>query len=157
MTSYLQFIAVPKSRHTELKDYEAGMKLFTTVGCASCHTPRFETTASIEAVLNGVVIYPFTDLLLHDMGEELSDVAAQNDILPFSVVFNAREWRTPPLWGIGMLPTVNGHQQLLHDGRAENVEEAILWHSGEAEETKNNFKNLTAQERTQLIDFVNKL
>lgn len=157
VTTYVRFISVPKARHANIEEFDAGMRLFKTVGCASCHTPSHLTSAPGEKSIDNLTIYPFTDLLLHDMGEELSDVAMSSDILNFSELLLAREWRTPPLWGIGMIPTVNGHQQLLHDGRAANVEEAILWHGGEGENSKNMFKNLTANERKTLIDFVNNL
>ncbi|MEM9990781.1 MAG: di-heme oxidoredictase family protein, partial [Bacteroidota bacterium] len=92
-------------------------------------------------------IYPYTDLLLHDMGEGLADNTPDFDA-------NGREWRTAPLWGIGLIPTVNRHSRLLHDGRARNIEEAILWHGGEAKATIEQFKQLSKQERADLIFFV---
>jgi CxxC motif-containing protein (DUF1111 family) len=95
-------------------------------------------------------IFPYTDLLLHDMGEGLAD--HREDFLA-----NGTEWRTPPLWGIGLIETVNQHTYLLHDGRARNVEEAILWHDGEASESTKLFKKLSSQQRNQLIQFVNSL
>ncbi len=96
------------------------------------------------------LINPYSDFLLHDMGEDLAD--HRSDFLA-----NGFEWRTPPLWGIGLLNIVNGHTFLLHDGRARDVEEAILWHGGEAEFAKGRFKNLTKEERKKLIKFVESL
>lgn len=157
VSTYVRFIAVPKARHASLEDFEKGLQAFNTVGCASCHTPTHTTSSPSEAALDNLTIYPFTDLLLHDMGEELSDVPMSADMMNFSELLLAREWRTPPLWGIGMIPVVNGHQQLLHDGRARNVEEAILWHGGEGLTSRNNFLKLSADERKTLIDFVNNL
>lgn len=157
VTTYVNFIAVPKSRHVDVAEFEKGLAVFKTVGCASCHTPHYSTSGSSVEALNGSLIYPFTDLLLHDMGDELSDIESTSNILAFVDISNAREWRTPPLWGIGLIPTVNAHQQLMHDGRAENVEQAILWHGGEGETSKTMFQNLSADERKILIDFVNKL
>lgn len=157
VSTYAQFLAVPKARHASLEDYNAGLALFKTVGCASCHTPSYTTDGNATALLNQNLIYPFTDLLLHDMGRDLSDTGNSDVLLEFLDLSLAQEWRTPPLWGIGMIPIVNGHQQLMHDGRAGNVEEAILWHGGEGLSAKNNFKKLSITERQHLIDFVNKL
>jgi D-sedoheptulose 7-phosphate isomerase len=102
------------------------------------------------AELSGQVIRPFTDLLLHDLGEGLSDERP---------VFEAdgSEWRTAPLWGIGLVPKVNGHSFLLHDGRARNLAEAILWHGGEAQKSRDLFRHLAKQDRTALITFLQSL
>jgi CxxC motif-containing protein (DUF1111 family) len=107
-------------------------------------------SGSSLSTLNGQTIRPFTDLLLHDMGPELAD--QRPDFLA-----TGSEWRTSPLWGIGMIKTVNGHTTLLHDGRARNMEEAILWHGGEAENARDEFKRLSASERTGLIRFLESL
>ena len=107
------------------------------------------STYYIEAFRNQI-IRPYTDLLLHDMGPELADNAPD-------YLADGNEWKTPPLWGIGLIPTVNNHTYLLHDGRARNVEEAILWHGGEAATAKSNFKNLSQAERQKVIDFINSL
>ena len=104
---------------------------------------------SIPALENQT-IRPYTDLLLHDMGSGLADHTPDFDA-------TGTEWRTPPLWGIGLIETVNGHSDLLHDGRARNVEEAILWHDGEASQSRTSFMALTASERTQLINFIKSL
>ncbi len=157
VSTYVRFIAVPKARHSTAEDFERGLNTFTIVGCASCHTPQQRTMSANEPALDNLTLYPFTDLLLHDMGDELSDMPISSEIFDFGEILLAREWRTPPLWGIGMIPTVNGHQQLLHDGRAATVEEAILWHGGEASNAKNSFLNLNAEDRKSLIEFVNNL
>ncbi len=102
------------------------------------------------AALAGQTIRPYTDLLLHDMGEGLAD--DRPDYLA-----NGNEWRTPPLWGIGLLSKVNGHTRLLHDGRARNIEEAILWHGGEAEASKKQFMTLSKGERELVLRFVESL
>lgn len=156
VSTYVRFLAVPKARHASLESFENGLRVFKSVGCANCHTPQYQTVSD-EPSLNALAIYPFTDLLLHDMGEDLSDIPVHTSILNFSELLLAREWRTPPLWGIGLLPTVNGHQQLLHDGRAANVEEAILWHGGEALSARTAFTQLPEPERTTLIEFINNL
>lgn len=119
-----------------------GERTFYTVGCASCHTPAY--------TVDNVRIYPFTDLLLHDMGPGLSDRSLAGDILP-------TEWRTPPLWGIGLFNVVNGHTNLLHDGRARGVAEAILWHDGEGRSAREAFLKLDKIQRQQLIQFVESL
>jgi CxxC motif-containing protein (DUF1111 family) len=95
-------------------------------------------------------IWPYTDLLLHDMGPDLAD--NRPDFLA-----TGTEWRTPPLWGLGLIPVVNDHSFLLHDGRARNVEEAILWHGGEAEKSRDAFKKLSAEDRLSLLAFVGSL
>lgn len=117
---------------------ERGRDLFAQLRCVACHQPSL-------AVANGGSIGAYTDLLLHDMGAGLADQGA-DDL--------SREWRTPPLWGIGRLQKVNGHTRLLHDGRARNVEEAILWHGGEAKAARDAFMQMPEEERRALIDFV---
>jgi CxxC motif-containing protein (DUF1111 family) len=100
--------------------------------------------------LAGQTIYPYTDLLLHDLGEGLADHRPD---------FRAdgRQWRTSPLWGIGLIPDVNGHQRLLHDGRARGVLEAVLWHGGEAEASRRQVLRFSAEERAALVRFVESL
>ena len=96
------------------------------------------------------IIYPYTDMLLHDMGADLAD--NRPDFLA-----TGNEWRTPPLWGIGLVETVGGHSNFLHDGRARSLEEAILWHGGEAENSREEFKKLNKQDRLALIRFLESL
>lgn len=148
---YLKTLAPPSSRFTNQESYQSGKELFEMAKCSSCHTPRFQTREdySIQA-LAGQLIYPYTDLLLHDMGDGLADNRPDFEA-------NGREWRTPPLWGIGLIPTVNRHSRLLHDGRARNIEEAILWHGGEAESSKQAFMKLAREQRRELLKFVRSL
>ncbi|MEM7268208.1 MAG: di-heme oxidoredictase family protein [Pseudomonadota bacterium] len=148
---YMQFLAVPARGHIDHPVVMRGEALFKSVGCAGCHMTNAVTGDDHEYLrLRGKTIQPFTDLLLHDMGEGLSDNRPS-----FSA--NGREWRTPPLWGIGLLETVNGHTELLHDGRARNFAEAILWHGGEAEASKEAFRTMTAKDREAVIKFLKSL
>jgi len=152
---YAETLAVPARRNIDDESVIAGAQLFSKVNCTGCHQPDF-TTASGEQLLGGLAapealkgqqIYPFTDMLLHDMGEGLSD--NRRDFTATGV-----EWKTRPLWGIGLTKTVNPAAGFLHDGRAATVEEAILWHGGEAEQSKNDFMALEQAERQSLLDFV---
>ena len=137
---YLKNLKIPKSTITETQ----GEKLFSDVGCVQCHTSSFTLT-------NGYVIKPFSDLLLHDMGEALSDGRVE-----FKA--DANEWKTPALWGIGKYKLATGKTpELLHDGRAKNIEEAILWHGGEAKEIKNTFMNLPSTQRKSIIKYIKEL
>lgn len=151
VTTYLQLIAVPERRRKKDPNIEMGRQLFETVRCQTCHQPSFTTgNSSPYKVLNDQVIWPYSDFLLHDLGMELADHRPDGRA-------NGREWRTQPLWGIGLIQIVNGHSNLLHDGRARNVEEAILWHGGEAAASREKFMNLNKAERTLLIQFVENL
>jgi CxxC motif-containing protein (DUF1111 family) len=158
LTTYMRLIGVPPQRDHALPDVLRGEALFKTVGCASCHVTDVMTGENHPFTeLRSQSIRPFTDLLLHDMGPDLADdsgVAAsdQADAPPA-----ASEWRTPPLWGIGLYATVNGHTGLLHDGRAASVLEAVLWHGGEAETVKRRFMGLAAADRQALLAFVQSL
>ena len=127
-----------------------GAELFLEAGCAACHTPRHTTGATDIEALSGQVIFPYTDLLLHDMGEGLAD--GRPDFLA-----SGREWRTPPLWGIGLVDNVNKHTRFLHDGRARNIAEAILWHGGEGAAAQEVFRNFSREEREALLRFLNSL
>lgn len=152
---YQAVLAPPARRNVSDADVLKGQKLFDQAQCAVCHTPSYTTgkvpfPALSSAALEGQKIWPYTDLLLHDMGEELADNRPDFEA-------SGRQWKTPPLWGIGLIPDVNNHMRLLHDGRADGVEEAILWHGGEAEQSKNVFMNYSAQERAALIRFVESL
>ena len=152
---YVETLAVPARRNIEDQSVIAGAALFNQVNCTGCHTPDFVTGTgdlmlggvSAPEGLKGQHIYPFTDMLLHDMGEDLAD--NRRDFKA-----NGNEWKTRPLWGIGLTKTVNPDAGFLHDGRTNTIEEAILWHGGEAENSKNNFMALTASERQSLVDFV---
>jgi CxxC motif-containing protein (DUF1111 family) len=125
--------------------------LFSIAGCASCHTPNHQTEINPAfKPLSGLNIFPYTDLLLHDMGLDLADGFSEFEA-------KGNEWRTPPLWGIGLTQKVNGHTNFLHDGRARNFTEAILWHGGEAIKAKTKFVNYTKNERLALIKFLESL
>ena len=151
VTFYLQTLAVPAMRDIDDPEVQQGARLFVTTGCSSCHTPRHETPEDYPIrALAGQVFFPYTDLLLHDMGEGLADNRPDG-------LATGSEWRTPPLWGIGLVEVVNGHTTLLHDGRARNLEEAILWHGGEAEQARDNFMGLSPDEREALIRFLRSL
>ncbi|WP_196889918.1 di-heme oxidoredictase family protein [Aureivirga sp. CE67] len=147
---YSSTLAVPARRNWEDQDVLAGKELFKTANCTACHTAKFETGNHSIAALSNQTIRPYTDLLLHDMGDDLADNRPDFDA-------TGNEWRTQPLWGIGLIETVNGHTNLLHDGRARNIEEAILWHGGEAENSKQEFMNFTEEEREQVLKFINSL
>ncbi|MEM9997927.1 MAG: di-heme oxidoredictase family protein [Bacteroidota bacterium] len=151
VTLYSGSLAVPARRDWEEPAVLRGKALFAQIGCAGCHVPKFETGIStISASHENQVIRPYTDLLLHDMGEGLAD-----DLATFDA--SGREWRTPPLWGLGLIQTVNGHMELLHDGRARGVVEAILWHGGEAEAARERFRALSQSERDDLVRFLHSL
>ncbi len=151
MVLYMSTLAVPARRDYSDQTVLKGKKNFETIGCASCHIPKMMTgnTHPISALRNQT-IRPYTDLLLHHMGDDLADNTP--DFLA-----TGSEWRTPPLWGIGLINTVNKQTNLMHDGRARNVEEAILWHGGEAQTAKNKYKQLSKTERESLLIFINSL
>ena len=148
---YSSSLAVPARRNWDDPTVLEGKKLFMKAGCDSCHTPKLETGIHpMIPALSKQTIRPYTDLLLHDMGDGLADGRPD-----FQATGN--EWRTPPLWGIGLIETVNGHTYYLHDGRARNLMEAILWHGGEAEAAKNRILNLNKEEREALLRFLESL
>jgi CxxC motif-containing protein (DUF1111 family) len=147
---YNQTLAVPARRGLGDPDVQAGAELFAEVGCVSCHQPKQTTGAASVGALANQVIYPFTDLLLHDMGPDLADDRPDGQA-------DGSEWRTPPLWGLGLTDVVNGHSFFLHDGRARSVEEAILWHGGEASTARDGFMSLSSDQRRQLLDFLGSL
>ena len=147
---YTQTLAVPAMRDIGDPQVQQGADLFVQAGCAVCHTPQYTTGPHEIEALSNQTIYPYTDLLLHDMGPELADGRPDFDA-------DGQEWRTPPLWGIGLVETVNGHTMLLHDGRARNLAEAILWHGGEGAASRDVFKAFTKEEREALIRFLESL
>lgn len=148
---YARNLAVPRRRDAASPDILAGKQLFHASGCAACHTPSFTTgDASPDPHLRQQKIWPYSDFLLHDMGDGLADGRPEG-------LADGREWRTAPLWGIGLTETVNGHTSFLHDGRARNVTEAILWHGGEAQRARDAFAGLSLEERRRLVAFVNSL
>jgi len=148
---YSRNLGVPARRQVEDPQVLAGKGLFHQAGCQSCHSPLFSTAAeAAEPELANQPIRPYSDLLLHDMGDGLADQRPEFQA-------SGREWRTPPLWGIGLTETVNGHTQFLHDGRARNLLEAILWHGGEAEAAKQQVLTFDAEQRAALLAFLNSL
>lgn len=145
---YSKVLAVPARR--KLADAEAlrGEQLFSELGCASCHTPTFTTGKDADfPELSQQTIHPYTDLLLHDLGDDLADNRPD-----FEATGN--EWRTPPLWGVGLFNAVNDHTRYLHDGRARNLTEAVLWHGGEAEDAAAAFKASSKSDRDALVAFL---
>lgn len=148
---YAQNVAVPPRRDRNDPLVLRGGVAFHALNCQGCHRPSF-TTGAIENQphLSNQTIWPYSDLLLHDMGAGLADDRPEG-------VASGREWRTAPLWGVGLTKLVSGHTQLLHDGRARNIEEAILWHGGEAQSARDGYAALPKQERDALIKFVESL
>ena len=128
----------------------AGKKVFYDSGCASCHQPSFITGTDAAVEQAGQLIWPYTDLLLHDMGEGLADQRPEFQA-------SGSEWRTAPLWGIGATVSVSGKTEFLHDGRARNLLEAILWHGGEAAQSRDKIINLQRSQRTALLAFLESL
>jgi CxxC motif-containing protein (DUF1111 family) len=151
VTIYTQTLGVPARRDVDDPTVLRGEQLFEQANCTACHKPQVKT-GDFDAVpeLADQLIFPYTDLLLHDMGEDLAD--GRPDFLA-----SGSEWRTPPLWGIGMTETVNGHTDFLHDGRARNLLEAIMWHGGEAEGSKEFVRKLPKGDRDALVRFLNSL
>ena len=148
---YSRNLAVPRRRDVNNPQVLAGKKLFYGSGCISCHRPKFITgREGVQTGLAGQLIWPYTDMLLHDMGEGLADNRPEG-------VADGREWRTPPLWGIGLTKDVSSHTFFLHDGRARGLLEAILWHGGEAEAAKQKVVGMSKAEREQLVAFLKSL
>jgi CxxC motif-containing protein (DUF1111 family) len=148
--SYLRTLGVPARRQAERPEVKRGEQVFSQLGCDGCHLPRMQTSEDALPLLANQVFAPYTDLLLHDMGEGLADNRRE---------FRAdgREWRTAPLWGIGLVKTVNGHEFFLHDGRARGLSEAILWHGGEAERAREGYRSSPRDERDALLAFLSSL
>jgi CxxC motif-containing protein (DUF1111 family) len=148
---YTRTLAVPARRDWNAPEVLRGKRVFREAGCASCHVPQYRTgTFAGFPELSEQIIYPYTDLLVHDMGEGLADGRPDFEA-------SGREWRTPPLWGIGLIETVNGHTFYLHDGRARNLMEAVLWHGGEAESSRQRVLELAKPDREALMRFLESL
>jgi CxxC motif-containing protein (DUF1111 family) len=148
---YTRNLAVPARRGAHLPIVRQGQQVFMDAGCATCHTPSFTTARfTDQPEQSEQTIWPYTDLLLHDMGDDLADGAAE-------YLAEGREWRTPPLWGLGYLQEVNGHIRLLHDGRARSIMEAILWHGGEAQAACDRIIRLNRSDRVALMAFLESL
>lgn len=145
--NYVRMLAIPEPGEMTAAR-EAGQTLFSSVGCAACHTPSFTTGESVIPALSGQTVFPFSDFLLHDMGDDLADNRPDGSA-------DGREWRTTPLWGLRLMRDfLNGDAFLLHDGRAASVREAILAHGGEARVARDAFEALVASDQESLTDFV---
>jgi CxxC motif-containing protein (DUF1111 family) len=151
VADYSRHLAVPARRKSGFPEILKGKELFYASGCISCHQPKFVTAGDAPAKeFKAQLIWPYSDLLLHDMGEGLADGQVVG-------AATGREWRTPPLWGIGLTSTVTKKAFYLHDGRARSLEEAILWHGGEAGKARDNYAKLTQADRENLIKFLESL
>ncbi|MCF3640785.1 c-type cytochrome [Rhizobium sp. TRM95111] len=151
VTFYAENLAVPARRKASFPETLAGKKLFYEAGCAACHTPKFVTRRDAGNRAHAFqLIWPYSDFLLHDMGDGLADGQQVG-------AASGKEWRTPPLWGIGLTKTVSGHTFFLHDGRARDLTEAILWHGGEAETARDRFAAMEKADRDALVAFLESL
>jgi CxxC motif-containing protein (DUF1111 family) len=150
VTFYGRTLAVPAMRDVDDDAVEAGSEVFEALGCTACHTPTLTTGDADIAALSDQTIHPYTDLLLHDMGSGLADGRPDFEA-------TGSEWRTPPLWGLGVVDDVNGQRFLLHDGRATTFEEAILWHGGEGAGAAEAFRTASADDRAKLLAFLEAL
>ena len=148
---YLKTLKAPIQRGQDDGEVQAGQQLFVNIGCAKCHTPQLQTGPSPINALANKTFFPYTDLLLHDMGSGLNDGYTEGSAMP-------AEWRTPPLWGLGLSKNSQGGQYyLMHDGRAGSIDEAILFHGGESEQIKLNYQRLNEDDKTRLIKFMESL
>lgn len=159
---YSAHLSVPQRKNAYDDDVQRGKALFNELGCVGCHTAQYTTEYSVEhPELSEQVIFPYTDMLLHDMGPELADFTIDNQpgtpaqLYEFSAT--ATEWRTPPLWGIGRAQVVDPKANFLHDGRARTIMEAVLWHGGEANIAKERVMGLSEKERDDLLSFLHDL
>ena len=150
-TFYIKTLAVPARRNVTDPTIIKGEQIFRQINCSNCHIPTLQTKVDVTlAATSNQRIHPYTDLLLHDMGDGLAD--GRPDFLA-----NGNEWKTPALWGIGLFPKTNGTPFYLHDGRARTILEAILWHGGEATTAKNKLLQLSTSDRNALIKFISSL
>lgn len=148
---YISLLGIRARRDLDNLEALRGEGLFESIGCATCHTPTFETSAYHPlGELRSQTIHPYSDLLLHDMGEGLADPLAEGDA-------QGAEWRTPPLWGVGLTSDVNAGEAYLHDGRARNLDEAIRWHGGEGSQARDAYNALSAEEKQAIIRFLKSL
>jgi CxxC motif-containing protein (DUF1111 family) len=148
---YSRNLAVPVRPAARKPNVLRGKAIFSQLGCASCHVPNHTTgNDPAQPHLSNQKIWPYTDLLLHDMGDGLADGFDEPGAM-------GRQWRTAPLWGLGQTKLVSGHTFLLHDGRARNVTEAIVWHGGEAQKSRDLFIQLGKTARDDLLSFLESL
>lgn len=148
---YLQALKAPIQRTPNDPDVQAGQQVFLTIKCGGCHTPQLQTGGSPIAALSNKTFFPYSDFLLHDMGPALNDGYTEGTALP-------AEWRTPPLWGLGLSKNSQGGGYfLLHDGRARTIEQAVLLHGGEAQQSKTVFQHLSPSDKARIIKFLESL
>lgn len=148
---YLQVLQAPPRRNRQSANVLHGEQLFTQIGCATCHIPELKTGSSPISALNQVTFFPYTDLLLHDMGPKLDDGYTEG-------FAKSAEWRTTPLWGLGLSKMAqSGQYRLLHDGRAHSIQEAILWHGGESDKSRERYITLSETEKNNLLAFLESL
>lgn len=148
---YLRTLKAPIQRQVEEIQISEGKQIFNSIQCSSCHIPKWTTPQSDIPALSNKTFNPYTDLLLHDMGSGLDDGVTEGSVETY-------EWRTPPLWGLGLSPNSQGGEYfLMHDGRAKSIEEAILLHAGEGENSKNQFEELSSKEKEALLKFLESL
>lgn len=160
---YMQALGVPARRNVNDVDVLAGEQLFYKAGCHLCHVTTLHTKPRGSVLLAGTTlpwlggqtIHPYSDFLIHDMGSEIMGVGLNDNYV--SGLCMGNEWRTTPLWGIGLQSKVNGHTYFLHDGRARNFVEAIMWHGGEGYASRQKFANFSKAERAQLVKFLQSL
>lgn len=150
ITFYVSHLGVPPRRNRDAPEVRRGEEIFAQIGCASCHRPSIRTRMDAPPALANRLIAPYSDLLLHDMGEGLADHRPD-------WAATGREWRTAPLWGIGLTKSVTGHESYLHDGRARSLMEAILWHGGEAYPARSRAARLPTADRQALLAFLESL
>lgn len=160
---YMQSLGVPARRNVDDPQVKRGEQMFFEAKCHLCHVTTLHTRPRGSTLLNGTqlpwlgnqTIHPYSDYLLHDMGSEIMGVGLNDNYV--SGLAAGNEWRTTPLWGIGLQEKVNGHTYFLHDGRARNFTEAIMWHGGEGEASKNLFRKMSKSDRDALIEFLKSL
>jgi CxxC motif-containing protein (DUF1111 family) len=151
IVDYQRMLAVPARRNLDSAKVKDGARHFALAGCTACHRPTFTLGEVANAPwLSKQTIHPFTDMLLHDMGPDLADDRGDFDA-------SGSEWRTAPLWGMGLQQAVNGHTRFLHDGRARNASEAILWHGGEAQAAREAYRKMSELDREALLEFLDSL
>jgi len=148
VVTFNQLLGVPPARNLTDKTVQQGRDYFYQLGCQKCHTPSYQTDKNYPVTeLADQTIWPYSDLALHDMGAMLADNVREDDA-------SGREWRTAPLWGIGLQQSTTKQQRFLHDGRARSISEAILWHGGEAQQSQEKFKQLSVKQRSALLSFL---
>ena len=148
---YLQTLKAPVQRNQNNTEVQQGKQIFINTGCAKCHTPQLQTGQTSIVALSNKIIFPYTDLLLHDLGDDLNDGYTEGSA-------KTAEWRTPALWGLGLSENSQGGQYfLMHDGRAGSIDEAVSLHGGEAQQIKMNYQQLAPEEKNKLIKFLESL